>query len=112
MRKTASTTFIITRLLADGVRLFATAIPLTIIFRFAGAFESWGDMELYLLAITIISLISLIYTFMGGIKAEIGRASCRERMKKFGGLVGKGTIIAIGLLKSVKKAGRASKNVD
>src|SRR5690625_7737259 len=69
MRKTASTTFIITRLLADGVRLFATAIPLTIIFRFAGAFESWGDMELYLLAITIISLISLIYTFMGGIKA-------------------------------------------
>lgn len=71
MRKTASTTFIITRLLADGVRLFATAIPLTIIFRFAGAFESWGDMELYLLAITIISLISLIYTFMGGIKAVI-----------------------------------------
>lgn len=71
MRKTASTTFIITRLLADGVRLFATAIPLAIIFRFAGVFDSWGDMELYLLAITIISLISLIYTFMGGIKAVI-----------------------------------------
>lgn len=71
MRKTASTTFIITRLLADGVRLFATAIPMAIIFRFAGVFDGWGDMEIYLLAITVISVITLIYTFLGGIKAVI-----------------------------------------
>src|SRR5690554_4763781 len=71
MRKTASTTFIITRLLADGVRLFATAIPLAIIFRFAGVLDGWGDMEIYLLAITIISAVTLVYTFLGGIKAVI-----------------------------------------
>jgi SSS family transporter len=71
MRKAASFTFIITRLLADGVRLFATAIPLAIIFRFAGVFDGWGDMEVYLIAISVISGITLIYTFLGGIKAVI-----------------------------------------
>lgn len=71
MRKAASSTFIITRLLADGVRLFATAIPLAIIFRFAGLFEGWGDGGIYLLAISLIAGITLIYTFLGGIKAVI-----------------------------------------
>ncbi len=71
MRKAASSTFIITRLLADGVRLFATAIPLAIIFRFAGVFDTWGDGGVYLLAISVIAFITLIYTFLGGIKAVI-----------------------------------------
>lgn len=71
MRKTAGSTFIITRLLADGVRLFATAIPLAIIFRFAGVFSDWGDGSIYLLAISVIAGITLVYTFLGGIKAVI-----------------------------------------
>jgi SSS family transporter len=71
MRKAASSTFIVTRLLADGVRLFATAIPLAIIFRFAGVFNAWGDGAIYLLAISVIAFITLIYTFLGGIKAVI-----------------------------------------
>jgi SSS family transporter len=71
MRNAASTTFMITRLLADGVRLFATAIPLAIILRLGGAFTGWGDLELYLLAITAISVITLIYTLIGGIKAVV-----------------------------------------
>lgn len=71
MRKAASSTFIVTRLLADGVRLFATAIPLAIIFRFAGVFDAWGDGAIYLLAISVIAFVTLIYTFLGGIKAVI-----------------------------------------
>lgn len=71
MRKAASSTFIITRLLADGVRLFATAIPLAIIFRFAGVFTDWGDGSVYLLAISVIAGVTLVYTFFGGIKAVI-----------------------------------------
>jgi SSS family transporter len=71
MRKAASSTFIITRVLADGVRLFATAIPLAIIIRFAGIFEQWGDIQIYALAILVIAIITLIYTFFGGIKAVI-----------------------------------------
>lgn len=71
MRKAAGSTFIVTRLLADGVRLFATAIPLAIIFRFAGLFDAWGDGALYILAISIIASVTLVYTFIGGIKAVI-----------------------------------------
>lgn len=71
MRSATSYTFIITRVLADGVRLFATAIPLSIILRLANAFPGWSDIQLYLLAITLISVITLIYTFLGGIRAVI-----------------------------------------
>lgn len=71
MRNAASTTFMITRLLADGVRLFATAIPLAIIMRLGGAFTGWSDFEVYLLAIGVISVITLAYTLIGGIKAVV-----------------------------------------
>lgn len=71
MRNAASTTFMVTRLLADGVRLFATAIPLAIILRLGGAFLHWGDLELYMLSISVISVITIIYTFFGGIKAVV-----------------------------------------
>lgn len=71
MRTAASGTFIVTRLLADGVRLFATAIPLAIILRLAGAFGGWDDFQLYGLSIGVIALITLLYTFFGGIKAVI-----------------------------------------
>ncbi|MEX2602188.1 MAG: sodium:solute symporter [Balneolaceae bacterium] len=71
MRSAASYTFIVTRVLADGVRLFATAIPLAIILRLAGSFPLWTDLQLYALAILVIALITLVYTFLGGIKAVI-----------------------------------------
>ena len=71
MRNATSTTFMITRLLADGVRLFATAIPLAIILRLGGAFVGWTDFEVYLLSIAAISIITLIYTLIGGIKAVV-----------------------------------------
>ncbi|MFH5831306.1 sodium:solute symporter [Halalkalibaculum sp. DA384] len=71
MRNATSTTFMVTRLLADGVRLFATAIPLAIILRLGGAFIGWGDLQLYLLSISAISLVTVIYTLIGGIKAVV-----------------------------------------
>ncbi len=71
MRNAASLTFIVTRVLADGVRLFATAIPIAIILRMGGAFEGAGDLELYMYSIILIALITLIYTFFGGIEAVV-----------------------------------------
>ncbi len=71
MRNAASTTFMVTRLLADGVRLFATAIPLAVILRFGGAFIGWSDLEVYLLSIIVISFITVLYTLIGGIKAVV-----------------------------------------
>lgn len=65
MRGTASVTFLITRLLADGVRLFATAIPIKVIADMAG-FETT-----YFQIILLIGIATIIYTLIGGIKAVV-----------------------------------------
>lgn len=59
-RTTASIVFIFTRIAADGVRLFATAIPLYLILKIDPV-----------IAIVIIALVSLIYTYTGGLKGVI-----------------------------------------
>lgn len=69
MRNITSSTFMVTRLLADGVRLFASAIPIAIILRLAGIPIS--DLEIYFLSILIIAGITVIYTILGGIRAVV-----------------------------------------
>jgi SSS family transporter len=71
MRNTASITFMVTRVLADGVRLFATAIPLALIIKGSGAFNSLSDGQFYILSIIIIGILTIVYTYIGGIRAVI-----------------------------------------
>jgi len=59
-RSFASIVFLFTRIAADGVRLFATAIPLKLML----------DIS-YPTAIAIIALIALVYTYTGGVKGII-----------------------------------------
>lgn len=65
MRGAASLTFLGTRLLADGVRLFATAIPLRVIADAAGLSFTYVEI------IAAIGIITIIYTLIGGIKAVV-----------------------------------------
>ncbi len=65
MRGAASVTFLVTRLLADGVRLFATAIPLKVIAEMAGFSFSYFEI------ILVISLVTALYTLIGGIRAVV-----------------------------------------
>lgn len=112
MRNTASTTFMVTRLLADGVRLFATAIPLAIILRLGGAFSGWGDLELYLLAIGAISAITLVYTLIGGIKAVVWMDVMQMGVYIGGALLAAGILISNlpgGLAGAVSTAADAGK---
>ncbi len=60
MRSFASVVFQLTRLLADGVRLFATAIPLSII-------TGWS----YSTSIIIMAVVTIFYTYLGGIRAVV-----------------------------------------
>jgi SSS family transporter len=60
LRKFTSTVFIVTRVLASGVRLFATAIPVHII-------TGWS----YPVCILVIGIFTLVYTFVGGLKAVV-----------------------------------------
>jgi len=59
-RSFASIVFMFTRTAADGVRLFATAIPLKLMLNID-----------YPLAILIIGLVALIYTSLGGVRGII-----------------------------------------
>jgi len=70
-RRYASTVFVFTRIAADGVRLFATAIPLALILKSAPWFANWGNTQIYLISIILIGVISLTYTYTGGIKGVI-----------------------------------------
>lgn len=60
VRRFASGTFMLTRLLADSVRLFATAIPLALL-------TGWP----YPVSIAVIGVLTLIYTWAGGIRAVV-----------------------------------------
>ncbi|SFO83484.1 transporter, SSS family [Amycolatopsis arida] len=65
MQGTASVTFLLTRLLADGVRLFATAIPVKVML------AAFGIDASYWMIVAAIALVAVIYTYLGGIRAVI-----------------------------------------
>lgn len=65
MQGTASVTFLITRLLADGVRLFATAIPIKVMADVSGLETTYFQI------ILLIGIVTIIYTLVGGIKAVV-----------------------------------------
>ncbi|MFQ3599384.1 MAG: sodium:solute symporter [Chloroherpetonaceae bacterium] len=71
LRRLTSLVFIITRIFADGVRLYATAIPLVIIFRGYNLFGGISDAMLYTLGIVLIALVTLLYVQLGGVRAVI-----------------------------------------
>lgn len=59
-RRFASIVFLVTRVLADGVRIFATAIPLAVIARI----PVWQS-------IVAIGLFTLLYSYYGGLRAVV-----------------------------------------
>ena len=69
LRTAAGATFMITRLLADGVRLFASAIPIALILKLAGLRAP--DIQIYFLSIVLIAVVTFLYTYLGGIRAVV-----------------------------------------
>ena len=93
MRAAASATFLVTRLLADGVRLFATAIPLRVIALGAGFSVSYFEI------ILVIGLVTAVYTLIGGIRAVVWMDVVQM------GLYVAGAVFAIALLLTSVPAG-------
>ena len=71
MKNLASGVFMLTRLAADGVRLFATAIPLALILKSTFLAASLSNEWIYILSIIVIALITYSYTFAGGLKSVV-----------------------------------------
>ena len=82
-RRLTSAIFMVTRLLADSVRLFATAIPLALI-------TGWP----YPVSIAVIAALTLVYTYWGGIRAVVWVDSVQMGLYLFGAAV---TVVAIQL---------------
>jgi SSS family solute:Na+ symporter len=67
----ASSVFMVTRVFADGVRLYATAIPIAIIFKGYNLFTGTPDWQIYSIAIILMAVVTLVYTYIGGVRAVI-----------------------------------------
>ena len=72
-RRFASATFMVTRLMADSVRLFATAIPLALI-------TGWP----YPASIVAIGVLTMVYTYFGGLRAVVWVDSVQMLLYLFG----------------------------
>lgn len=83
-RRFTSGIFMVTRLLADSVRLFATAIPLALI-------TGWP----YPASIAVIGVLTVVYTYFGGIKAVVWVDALQMSLYLFGAAV---AIVAIQLV--------------
>ncbi len=75
-RRFTSGVFMVTRLLADSVRLFATAIPLALI-------TGWP----YPASILVIGVLTVIYTYVGGIRAVVWVDALQMGLYMFGAFV-------------------------
>jgi SSS family solute:Na+ symporter len=65
LQGTASVAFVVTRLLAEGVRLFAGAIPIKAIL------DSFGVHTAYWQIVVGLTLLTVIYAYVGGIRSVV-----------------------------------------
>ncbi|WP_024799387.1 sodium:solute symporter [Nocardia sp. BMG51109] len=77
----ASVTFVVTRLLAEGVRLFASAIPIELLL---GEFGLSLGYDVIIVALT---LLTVVYTYLGGIKAVIWTDAVQMGLYLLGALI-------------------------
>ncbi|MCG3119445.1 MAG: Sodium/glucose cotransporter [bacterium] len=68
-RVAGSVIFLVTRVLASGVRVYIAAVVLVVAWKFlTGAPQT---LQQYIMAISLLALVTCLYTMMGGIKAVI-----------------------------------------
>ena len=72
-KNAASAVFLVTRALASGTRLYVAAIVFVIGYEMVTGhtLNIWEQVWVYILALTVITLITAVYTTLGGIKAVV-----------------------------------------
>lgn len=101
VRRYASIVFMVTRALADGVRLFATAIPIHLV---TGLPYTW--------AIALTGAFTVIYTYTGGLRAVVWVDVAQLAIYLFGGIVALVMLVrlvpggATGIIAAAEPAGK------
>ncbi len=103
MRGLASVTFLLTRLLADGVRLFATAIPIQVVARAAGYEVGYPAV------ILAIGVVTAAYTYVGGLKAVVWMDVVQMGIYVGGAVIALGLLFATPALGTLAQAAEAGK---
>lgn len=88
-RKAASAIFLVTRILASGARLYVAAIVLAVAFTLIYGVQPTASQQflIYLISIILITVITAVYTAIGGIKAVIW-TDCIQSSVMIGGAIG------------------------
>lgn len=88
-RKAASAIFLVTRILASGARLYVAAIVLAVAFTLINGVQPTSTQQflIYLISIVLLTIITAIYTAIGGIKAVIW-TDCIQSAVMIGGAIG------------------------
>jgi SSS family solute:Na+ symporter len=103
MQSLASVTFLVTRLLAEGVRLFAGAIPIQLLL------AEFGVRVNYFVIVLVISAVTVAYTYVGGIKAVVWTDFLQMSLYVTGAVVCVGVLlgqVGLGGLASAYHAGK------
>jgi solute:Na+ symporter, SSS family len=95
LRRASSIVFMFTRLFADGVRLYTTAIPLALLMKAFHITLGLSDTNVYLIAIVILALLTLVYVYLGGVRAVIWTDVIQLFIYIAGGLVAVVVLLAL-----------------
>ena len=97
-RLAASATFLVTRVLASGARLYVSAILLAVGFALVTGAQPTATEQLvvYLVAIVVISVVTAIYTSIGGIKAVVW-TDCIQAAVMFGGAISAIIVLSVNM---------------
>ena len=91
LRALTAGVFLVTRAAAEGVRVFAVAIVVRV--ALGGLLAGVGDFERDLVAIAIVTVLTLAYTLKGGLKAAIWTDVMQQTVYVAGTIVGLVTIL-------------------
>jgi SSS family solute:Na+ symporter len=88
-RQAASATFLVTRVLASGARLYVSAILLAVAYALITGVQPTASQQMmvYFTAIVVVTVVTAIYTSIGGIKAVIW-TDCIQSAVMFSGALG------------------------
>ena len=91
LRTLTAGVFLVTRAAAEGVRVFAVAIVVRV--ALGGMLTGISDLQRDLASIAIVSILTLIYTFEGGLRAAIWTDVLQQTIYVAGTIIGFFTIL-------------------
>jgi len=91
LRTLTAGVFLVTRAAAEGVRVFAVAIVVRV--ALGGMLTGMSDLKRDLASIAVVSILTLIYTFEGGLRAAIWTDVLQQSIYVAGTVIGFFTIL-------------------